>query len=333
MVQVSKYKPANADTIYYKLTTTLRWTSVPYRILPHGISGLFTLVIGLFLTLCSITGELSPYGLGPNAIYYQLFGYKYLYYLFVFSALVNTVTGYMMIPAATKIGKPIFRVACGVLVGMIYYSLRFMPDHYVYLNKYSTTISGVSSFVPYYVDVVFGTLITISVLYFFKLSYDLCSTSRSIGISIAFATCCMSTFIFYPIQQMLNVNWINCVCDQYPLQGLAMVSYVYVPSITAFSFLAFLATVYSRKIINEVQLSAIIVSYVASTMVLTILRMELLLPDVSTQRLYIPCVEPTDAHSWQYFFVHTLDLSAMTRKLLKVLCNMQEMPKPIYTEL
>ena len=313
------------DTFLHTMATKLHWTSRPSRFVPHGLTGIFVVILGFYLSVCSICGYLGPYGLGPNKVYYtitvfQKYEIKYVLYTFLLLCFINGSTGYILAPTSTKIGKPIFRVAGITVICLVYYSIRFLPETYITINAIVPTLLRLF-------DIVFCILIVGTTLSFWYTSYTIYAESKANSIAILIGSIGMSTFSAYPIQLLLFGNELL-----YPLQGVAMTAFVYIPSITVFSLCSFLPTLYLRKMITDIQLGTSIAVLVIGILFVAITSQELIVPDVSTQKLYIPCIVPTMEHSpIEYQMMDFFDVSKLTRSFLKNIWGIS-VPPPMYTK-
>ncbi len=105
------------------MATKLHWTSTPSRAFPHGLTGMMFVLLGGYLSLCAILGDLGPYGLGPNKDYYS-YTYplavqhddtdpdsqqppskvviKYVLYLFLIVSFINSSSRFILDPQYHK---------------------------------------------------------------------------------------------------------------------------------------------------------------------------------------------------------------------------------------
>ena len=94
-----------------------------------------------------------------------------------------------------------------------------------------------------------------------------------------------------------------------------MVAFIYIPATVSFSLTLFGATLYQRKILsaNEFGLASLLV--IVGCLLAAVLSQEVHIPDVSTQRIYLPCLDPP-AGSFEERVLHALDFSRYARAIL-----------------
>ena len=348
-----QHSPPKTTNLLTAMATKLNWTSLPSRGLPHGLTGILVVLLGGYLSWCAIVGDLGPYGLGPNQHYYtytytlsskhhqypqqqqqqqqppsKVFVIKYVLYLFLIVSFINSTSGIMLAPKSTKMAQPIFRRGGITVICLVYYSMRFLPECYVHLHAIQPILLRA-------LDIVFGILIAGATMSFFIVAYSMYPESKAISLAVATGSLGMLTFSAYPIQLFLFGNeWFECIVQtQHALQGVAMTAYIYVPSITVFSLCSFLPTLHSRKMITDVQLGLTFFLAVVGIVVVAVMSQELVVPDVSTQKLYIPCIVPTPkTNPVEYYIMDSLDVSKITRKFLRSVLG-RSIPPPKYTEL
>jgi len=132
-----------------------------------------------------------------------------------------------------------------------------------------------------------------------------------VGSVLAFATVCA-----YPVQLAVGgQEWIDCVVDRYPDQGMAFSVYVYCATSVIFAAIGFLTTLLTRRIITETEMAAITVLQVVGILFAMVVSQELHLWQTSTQKLYIPCVAPQQP--WLRALEKALDTSTFARRLLR----------------
>ena len=123
----------------------------------------------------------------------------------------------------------------------------------------------------------------------------------------------------YPVHLVLfRQEWWECIQDCYPEQNVGMVGYIYVPATVTFSLILFGATLYQRSILSASSFDTSSAIVVIFCLFGTVLSQELHIPYVSTQRIYLPCVEPK-VGTWESQVVHTLSLYA--RNILRSAMN------------
>ena len=112
-----------------------------------------------------------------------------------------------------------------------------------------------------------------------------------------------------------NVDYWSCILHRYPSQGVAMSAFIYVPTTLVFSVMIFGATLYLRQILTAWQFGMGVMSSALLTLTVTVLQQEVYLPYVSTQRIYLPCIEP-EPGTWEAAIVQALDFSLVARSVL-----------------
>jgi hypothetical protein len=338
------YNRSGGQGMFHKLSK-LKWTSTPYRWLPHGLSGMVLVISGLYLIHCGHAGYLGPFGLGPHHQMYKLYGVPYIQTIFYVSATMNSIGGFIMAPRAMKFAIPIFRSVAVAVLCLVYYAIRFSPEfemvsRYNYITNDGISMSRTVGIVRL-LDIICGIVFVGVTLSICKVSYDFRHTNKAIAIGICVAAFGISTLTTFPIQNAIDPNWWDCTIQNYPLQGMALVTYAYIPSIFIFSISVFLPTLYLRNIITDVQMSVTIAVLVGSILISTALAMEWILPDVTTQRLYIPCNKDllfninnhNDGNeSWQLYWMNTFDISVATRNIIRQISG-REVPPSLYTHL
>jgi hypothetical protein len=100
----------------YQMYSKLNWSSKPYRIIPHGLTGSVMLIFGYYLTFCSIFGNLFPYGIHQDGSTKT----SLLTVIFYISGTMNAIAAYIMAPRAPKHTIQIFRIASVLQVSLIY---------------------------------------------------------------------------------------------------------------------------------------------------------------------------------------------------------------------
>jgi hypothetical protein len=339
-----KYGKYTKNRLWYQMTTTLRWTNRPHRMLPHGLSGIVTLLTGYFLTLCSICGILAPFGVGHYKHYFMLYGIKYWIYIFGFATFLNAGSGLMLAPSATKMAQPIFRKIAWIQICLIYYTFRFLPEMYMLFAEQDADDSNDEGnqwkqlyskrAIVRYMDIICFSIMTISTLGFGKDSLDYFQESKSISIAFLCSMFGIATLCVYPGHLVYDENWFTCIVSQYPIQGVAMTSYVYVPAATMIAFLSFVGTLNLRKMINNTETSILMIVCVFGILFIDVIAMEYWITDVSTQKLLLPCyhdsndIRSTSYEYWEDFF----DLSRRTKSLILWLTG-KEVPPPIHSQL
>jgi len=114
----------------------------------------------------------------------------------------------------------------------------------------------------------------------------------------------------YPIHLLLGgEEWIECIVEQYPAQREAFSGYVFVPTSFVVCAMFFGVTLLGRKVLTPIQYAAVFGFGVLGIFFATVLYQEIHIPYVSTQKLILPCGDPTPG-SWLEFFVELLNTAA-----------------------
>jgi hypothetical protein len=276
-------------SLIYQMYTKLNFMSKPLRIIPHGLSGVILLIVGYYLTFCSISGNLFPYGIGRDGETTT----SLLTVTFYISGIMNAVGGYMMAPKAPKGSIHIFRTGSVLQVSMIYWSIRFFPSTFYNFGSNSSSVGSLVWALYRFCDVLFLFLLIGGI---FAFVFFVCVNERRPTLLIAaiFAASALGTVAIYPAQSVYDPNWFLCTLEKYPLQGLAGAAYVYIPVTTIFSTLAFMATLLTRKMISDLQMAYAILFLVGVVSILLVFTTEWFLADLTTQILYLPCTTYTD---------------------------------------
>ena len=310
----------------------LRWAQ------PHSLSGLLSIITGVVLVANTLQGNLDAFQ--NNNVWVTQTWYPNWVLLYCGATSVNAMFGYRLAPkAGWQHAAFMFRVTALLQVFLCYFTARFLPlqiwKNWMRRDKIYT-LCLLSA-----IDVTAALALLWAIFSCFKATQDkVPSLNRGIRLAI-FPLLLVAT---YPIQfaagsmQMaltalqreiyINTtgdaldhttdNYWSCILQRYPLQGVAMAAFIYVPTTVVFSLSIFGGTLYIRKIVTPLQFGAGILASAVLTLAVTVLKQELYLPHVSTQRIYLPCVEP-DPGTWGATVVHALDFSLLARTVLSLL--------------
>lgn len=326
----------------------LHWTSTPSYLLPHGLVGLLSIFIGTHLVYCSLTGNLSPYAgplfqteLNRHDEYMNKIPYRVLIY--AFSTAMNALSGYKLVQSAPKDAQPLFRKCAVLQTSICYFILRFMP-HASYLlqrkiievnmdfrahgNQCSDGDNGLQGWeldnhICLFVqglDIIVTIIAIICSLSFLGFAIDAKNKNKNpiIGFAVAFGAFAILLPFAYPIQLSLygQTPWWTCIQQRYPFQSIAMVAYIYIPTSLTFSFILFGATLLHRKVINENELGIASIIVISTCVISCVLMQEIHLPNVSTQKVYLPCTDPSfgeEQQLWERWAWEALDFSSHSR--------------------
>lgn len=300
---------------------SLNWKS-PSKRIPHGISGLFSLIIGIYLVLHSITGNYKPY--------YDRYNTPIL--LYVASTIINAIGGLKMSHLAGSERRGVFKRAAILQICLSYHVLRFTPQitqalswlmETMTANKYDLIATFISASAQI-LDILFALTTALCTLSFHNETYDFYINSKNtLCIAISIGVFGILLLSVYPMHlAILGQEWWECIQTIYPLQAVGMVGYIYVPASVTFSAILFSATLYLRKIITEIEFGLMSAGIVVVCLVGTVLCQEVYIPDISTQRIYLPCIEPEDG-SLEGEIVKALDFSRYARIILSTMFNVK----------
>mmetsp|Transcript_29918 Transcript_29918/g.62953 ORF Transcript_29918/g.62953 Transcript_29918/m.62953 type:complete len:362 (+) Transcript_29918:171-1256(+) len=328
----------------------LNWTSAPSYLLPHGLVGLLSIFIGTHLVYCSLTGNLSPYAgplyqaeLNGHDEYMHKIPYRVLIY--AISTAMNALSGYQLVRSAPKDAQPLFRKCAVLQMSICYFILRFMP-HTSYLlhrkiietndvdfrahgNQCGGGDNGVQNWeldnhICVFVqglDIIVTIIAIICALSFLGFAIDAKNKNNNnpiIGYAVAFGAFAVLLPFAYPVQLSLygQIPWWTCIQQRYPFQSIAVVAYIYIPTSLTFSSILFGATLLHRKVISENELGIASIIVISSCFVSCVLMQEIHLPNVSTQRVYLPCMDPSfgeEEQFWEQWVWEALDFSSHSR--------------------
>lgn len=319
----------------------LSW-SAPHPALPHGASGGACLLLGLPLILSSLRGHLHIASSPPLLASYTL------------AALANAIAGGMITRRAQRAFQPIFRRAALFQCCLLYYVVRFSPFfptggvELAGVLAMATALGvgigsglglglgmglgvgagagvgvgvglildgAVAAKALFALDAGFCALCWLAILSFVQVSFAM---PAAIRIALLFGSAALSLLASYPLQlALLGSEWWECVRATYPVQDVAMVSYIYVPTTWAFALMLFGATLWNRKIIGELAFGGGFAGLVLVSVASTVIMQEVHIPEpASTQKLWLPCPAPPP-DSWSAWAVAKLDMSFLARYVIQ----------------
>eukprot|EP00592_Proboscia_alata_P001125 CAMPEP_0194367036 /NCGR_PEP_ID=MMETSP0174-20130528/15154_1 /TAXON_ID=216777 /ORGANISM="Proboscia alata, Strain PI-D3" /LENGTH=287 /DNA_ID=CAMNT_0039142597 /DNA_START=319 /DNA_END=1179 /DNA_ORIENTATION=- len=258
---------------------TLDWLVIPYRSMPHGSLGVICLTSGAILVVCSILGYAEAAASWQGSI---------LLYTYFGSTLCNAVAGFLMADRAPMKDRLVFRVTAMFQMCLSYYVFRFIPSDALYSEgTHTSTLLAV-------IDKIVAALLTFGILSM-PVGAVFSTVSPAIIVGVTVGSASMALLSVYPLQLAWGgQEWWNCVQTVYPLQAWGMVMYIYIPATWAFASILFGATLWLRKIINDVEFGLGAMALSLLMVLITVLSQEVHIPSVSTQRLYIPCDPGSD---------------------------------------
>lgn len=318
----------------------LNWTSSPSRRLPHGLAGLLSTILGLKVISDSITGRVYQYEYySSNDDHNDNGGYYYSRLLssipmpilaYALTALANAISGYKLAPIAFKETQFVFRTCAVFQMCMCYFIVRFLPHftvawHYLLdqildVSKHDRLVRIVLDKTLWGADCMVTVILLYSTFNFWwdslRISWD---KSKEIAIAISGGTMGILLLSVYPVQLVLRgQDWYECVQTRYSHQASGMVGYIYVPATVTFSLILFGATLLQRGILSEPAFGISSAFIVLICLVGTVLSQEVHIPYISTQRIYLPCVEP-EVGSTEHMVTQALDFSLYARSILTAL--------------
>ena len=265
------------------------------RGLPHGFSGVCTIVLGAYLIAGALRGDLSSFQHGTLPALYAL------------AATANAVSGAVIAQRAPSQYRSIFLLCALFQCCLVYCTWRFSPRF---------PLGGTSAAAA--ADAAVALLAVLAIVSF--AAFGLLRLPPAIGFAVAIGSFALALLAGYPLQlAILGESWWTCVQRAYPLQGAAMVAYIYVPATWAFALMLFGATLWSRRLIGDIGLGLGFAGLVCATLVTTVLSQEVHHPEpLSTQKLWLPCPSPAPG-SWSAWAQEHLDTSALAKTALRLL--------------
>lgn len=300
----------------------LNWRSTPSKAMPHGLSGIISVLSGLFLILHSVVGNLHVYRANSPGLIILM--------IFVLSTSMNAIAGAKLLHLVPrKEAREVFKSCATMQLCLSFFVFRFAPIFcrlIQFLRKrYSNEEwSSVSCLVNIF-DIGFTISILRTTLSFHRVAFDQWAIhqKKAFAIFISIGTCGIMLLSAYPIQLALfGQEWWDCVQSRYPEQSVGMVGYIYIPTTVTFSLVLFGATLYLRGLLSEKQYGIGSAFLISVCLFGTVMCQEIHIPFVSTQRIYLPCEEPV-AGSNEALIVQYLDFSIYARRFLTSLLKME----------
>jgi len=277
--------------IFHKMRKQLDWTA-PATALPHGVLGILSVFVGLYIIIMALYGNLQPVN---NPI---------ILTIYVQSTFGNAAAGFVMSNRAPMKYANLFRACALFQMCLIYFVGRFSPSFPDDLQDIIQVI-----------DVIFSVMIIIGIISFSVIVIQ--KGPPPVAVGVVFGSFGLSLLSGYPLQlAILGKDWWECVQGVYPLQSPAMVAYIYVSSSWTFGVILFGATLWNRKMIGDMAFGVGICGLVVVTLISTVLMQEVHYPEpASTQKLWLPCPQP-EAGSLSAWAVTHLDTSLLARTAL-----------------
>ena len=298
----------------------LNWNDTPSRSMPHGLWGIISVLIGLYLIIHSISGRLQPY------MYHEAKTPPTALIMYAISTALNAVAGYRLAAKAPLESRSIFKKSALLQICLVYYILRFSS----YFSSLATAITlsrsndlGTITSIMQITDHVSALSTLLCILSFQKTALNQWEKSKCISIGVSIGSMALLLLAVYPIQlSMFGQDWWDCIQQRYQAQNIAMVAYIYVPATVTFSFISFCATLYLRGILSDIEFGVGSAAIVMVCLIGTVLSQEVHVPDISTQRIYLPCLEPAIG-SKEFQLVKALDFSKYARMILTYALNIE----------
>jgi hypothetical protein len=318
----------------------LTWSSTPSRGLPHGITGIVSVMLGMYLIAHSILGDLSPYhhqqqqqqqqqqckgssGLNEDTTTNN-HNLPMALILYSFFTACNALAGAKLSHVAWKDTQRIFRQCAHLQQCLCYYILRFAPvfSHVLaFLQQRRSSLSEKKTMMMKWIhlaDILMAIVLVLVTLSFQHVAYTqwVAHDKKAIAVAVSIGSFGLLLLSTYPIQLAIGgQEWWECIQQRYPEQNVGMVGYIYVPATVTFSLILFSATLYQRGILSDIQFGIGAATITLVCLIATVLSQELHIPFVSTQRIYLPCHEPMDdsSSSMEAYIVQALDFSVYAR--------------------
>ena len=317
--KIDKRKTRLCPTPWQKFKR-LRWNT-PCRGIPHGITGILSVLLGIYLIGHSILGDLSPYKccLKTNIPITLI--------LYSFFTACNGMAGAKLSHLAWKETQKIFRHCANLQLCLSFYILRFAPMFNLALTAVQSMENRLASEKImqwiHNADVLLAIVLVFCTLSFQQVAYDqwVVHKKKTIAFAVSIGSFGILLLSTYPIQLAIGGHeWWECIQQTYPQQNVGMVGYIYVPATVTFSLILFSATLYQRGIISDVQFGIGAAAITMVCLIATVLSQELHIPFVSTQRIYLPCEEPIE-NSTEAYILNALDFSIYARSFWRQVFN------------
>eukprot|EP00889_Picochlorum_renovo_P008521 jgi/Picre1/35551/NNA_003012.t1 len=290
-----------------KKFSELKWTT-PHMMLPHGISGLGSCLLGILLTLTTlVTGRKEPRVLLTTHVDNDSERHSSLdiVQIYLILTLCNSLSAFFVLNKAPKSNgsRTLFRISAIFQTCLVYFAWRFFDAESLPTN-YNRMLSYIYQLVPHGQPTEFTVLLSgiptmvdrgmaclmVATLFSFGLAIW---RNRMIDTGIKIGCLCgvgaLTLLSGYPLQYAFgsSMDWWNRVLDNYPLQANALVYFVYIPACCVVSIIMFAATLYNRKILGTTSFALLVFCSVFGILLTTVLSQELYIPCISTQKLLI----------------------------------------------
>ena len=265
-----------------KKINRLKWLT-PALYLPHGLSGVICLALGLVLTVSSIVGSFT---LVKSSVLY----------VFITSAVVNAISGIVLTRSTAALVKICYQLAALLQLAFAYLCFRLRPEEL--LVPVPVEYRGlVESAFKITDTAMFATLMICNGLLFWAGWVNMRGDNKLnkwwFILAVAGTSFLVLIISAFPFQLWQGGSeWIDCVQELYPAQRLSFTSFVYVPTTWMFSMMFFGISLMKRKIVTPTLFALVFGAGNLFIFLLVILMQEIHLPNVATQKTILPCPLP-----------------------------------------
>ena len=275
MVVITKTPLSSASSTlksrWYHRLQKMNWYNTPSILLPHGCTGIISLVLGCYLLYTSqFQSTLHAFGTSI----------PYFYALFT---IMNAIGGYRIAYKAPSKTRIVFK-ACAIFQCVsCYYVIRFLPTFYKRIPSYILRVMDCSMVLPF-LGVGFSFLYAANLVR---------KQSPASATAIVVGTLASATTFCYPMHLVYDGHWLECILEQrYSAEDITLTAYVYLPATMCFSLMIFGATLLQRHIISDSMLGMIGIFCFVSTVFMGLLMPEIQLPEICGLHIYMPCPAP-----------------------------------------
>jgi len=221
----------------------------PNRLMPHGLTGTVTLLLGAALVAGSLRGD------------YELLKSSWALPLYCTVTALNAAGGLKLLPHAKPVSRFGFRTAAVSQLCLVWVAWRFRPA----LGDSAFSAAATRLHEPagswrlhelgtrgLDVAAAVGLLGgNVSMLYF-----ALTDVRRNHGLALALAVCCgvfgLALLSAYPVHLAVGGDeWLDCLEKVYPAQRVGLCGYIYIPCTFMLAAMLFGATLFDRGIISS----------------------------------------------------------------------------------
>jgi len=244
--------------------------------------------------------------------------------IYSISTSINAIAGSKLSHLAWKETRRVFERCAMMQLCLSFYVLRFAPIFtQIFTMLYDDFGLKLVDTLLYIIDKTFALALIFCTLSLYQVAFDQWYIHKKKAIALSIAIGILGIFLLstYPAHLALfGQEWWECIQHRYPEQNVGMVGYIYVPATVTFSLILFGATLYQRGILSASSFGMSSIIIVTFCLIGTVLSQELHIPNVSTQRIYLPCTEPVSG-TWEAQIVNALDFSFYARNVLRITLN------------